>query len=124
MKKFVFERLKKKLRSTAGESLVEVLVSLLIAAMAILLLGQAVGVSVRMVRQSEDALEDYYTANNVLSARPGTAGDADVSMGEAEVVITWAGTGNSVSLGTDITVEYYVNQSAAGDVVISYGLKN
>lgn len=122
MKHPEFQTLRKKLRSTAGESLVEVLAALLIAGMAILMLGQAVGASVRMIRQSDERMTEYYAANNVLSVRPSVVQDPSVSTGTASVSVTWAGTATAADLGAELEVQYYVNQSVNGSEVVSYGL--
>lgn len=110
----------RKLKSTAGESLVEVLVSLLIAALAILLLGQTLDVSVNMVRRSGEAMEDYYAANNVLAAR----GWDDSA--KAVAVVTWADSNEVVDLGVgeELNVSYCVNENAVGSTVIAYGLSD
>ena len=104
--------LKRKLSSRAGETLIEVLAALLISALAILMLSQAVASSVRLITKSEKVMGDYYAANNELATR---AGRPD---GYAHVTMTVDG----MRLGDDLTVEYYVNDSAAGAAVVSYGL--
>ncbi len=104
--------LKRKLSGNSGETLVEVLAALLISALAILMLSQAVASSVRLITNSERAMTDYYTANNELAVRDGG------SDGSARVTMTVDG----MRLGDDLTVEYYVNDSAAGAAVVSYGL--
>lgn len=117
-----FRNLKKKLKSTAGESLIEVLVSLLIAGLAILMLGQIVGVSVRMIRRSNETMTEYYSANNVLSVMAPVGGSSSVARGRASVSVTWAGSGVEVNLGVNPDVEYYANQSIGGSEVVSYSL--
>lgn len=103
----------KKVKDTSGETLIEVLAALLISALAILMLGQAVGSSVRMIRNSEDFMNEYYTANNVLAVRAGGAA------GSAEVVITVEGE----PVSDELWVDYYVNEIGS-DTVVSYGLRN
>ena len=53
--------IRKKLHSRRGESLTEVLISVLIAALASTLLAGMVSASVRMIQSSSAALQDYYT---------------------------------------------------------------
>lgn len=115
-----FKSLRKKLGSTAGESLVEVLVSLLIAALAILLLGQSVSASVNMIRNSGKAMEDYYAAANVLAERP----SGSVMSGEAtvSVICTWEGEIMPDYPAAEYAVGYYVNQEDGSHKVVSYGL--
>ena len=119
-----FMRLRKKLESTAGESLVEVLVSLLIAALAILMLGQSVSASVRMIRNSGSVLEDYYAAVNVLAERPSDVEHPAVTSGEALVSITCKRDGNGIAdyPSTTQSVKYYVNQASDSNQVVSYGI--
>ena len=51
----------KKLRSTAGESIGETLVALLISALALVMLAGAVSSASNIITRSNDAMNDYYT---------------------------------------------------------------
>jgi len=125
MKCHKFRRLREKMRSTAGESLVEVLIALLIAAAAILMLGQSVSASVNMIRNSGRAMEDYYAAANILAERPADVENSSVTSGMASVSITctWDGEAMPDDVGLDPDVRYYVNL-AGGEKVVSYGIAN
>ena len=103
--------IREKMSANAGETLVEVLASLLISALAILVLAQAVASSVRLITKGEEAMGAYYAANNVLAERKGSPD------GSVHVTMTVDG----VPLGDDLTVDYYVNDSAAGAAVVAYG---
>ena len=59
----------KKLRSTAGESIGETLVALLISALALVMLAGAVSSASNIITRSNDAMNDYYR---------------DIGMGETE----------------------------------------
>ncbi len=51
----------KKLRSTAGESIGETLIALLISALALVMLAGAVSSASNIITRSNDAMNDYYT---------------------------------------------------------------
>ncbi len=63
----------KKLKSRGGESLTEVLVSVLISAVALTMLASMISASTGMVKQSREKLDDYYTNNNGLVTHTGTS---------------------------------------------------
>lgn len=56
----------KKLRANAGESLTEVLISVLVAALGVTLFLSAYLASGRMLRQGEEQMESYYDSRNQL----------------------------------------------------------
>ncbi len=58
--KSLLASLRKKLKSTSGETIVETLVSVLISALALLLLSTAIGTSVNIVLSSKTHMEEYY----------------------------------------------------------------
>ena len=58
--KSMLPSLRKKLKSTSGETIVETLISVLISALALLLLSTAIGTSVNIVRSSKTHMESYY----------------------------------------------------------------
>lgn len=60
-----------KLKSNAGESIGEVLVALLIAALALTMLASVIYTSSRMINESKTMLGEYYTANQDLEKRTG-----------------------------------------------------
>lgn len=58
-----------RLRSRRGETLTEVLVSTLIAAVALTMLASMVTTGARLVTQSRDRLAEYYETGNTLAAQ-------------------------------------------------------
>ena len=58
---------KKRLRSSRGESIAEVLVSLLISAVALVMLASMISASSRMISESRDSFAEYYERNNRLT---------------------------------------------------------
>ncbi|MCR5294087.1 MAG: hypothetical protein K6E30_02775 [Lachnospiraceae bacterium] len=59
-------RIKRKLKSSSGESIVEVLVALLISALALTMLAGMVTASQRIITRSEQVLKAYYSSENAL----------------------------------------------------------
>ena len=55
------KKMLKKLRSTAGESIGETLIALLISALALGMLAGAVSSASNIITRSNDAMNDYYT---------------------------------------------------------------
>ena len=58
----------KKLRSKAGESISETLISLLVASLALVMLAGAISSASAMITKSKDKLGDYYRENEKLAA--------------------------------------------------------
>ena len=67
----VTKRAKRKLRSNRGDSLAEVLIALLIAAVALVMLASMINASANMIGRSKVFMSDYYTAGNDLNTKPG-----------------------------------------------------
>ena len=97
----------KKLKSRGGESLTEVLVSLLISAVALTMLASMISASTGMVKQSREKLDDYYTNNNGLVTHTGTSvsGFAEFSTEVGKVYDQ---------------VSYLENDESIGHAVIAY----
>lgn len=80
------QKIAAKARSQAGETLAETLISLLVAALALVMLAGAVAAAGRIVDRSKTAMKDYYTADAKVAGRtgsgtPGTATLAVVAEG-------------------------------------------
>jgi hypothetical protein len=67
-------RLSSKLKSTAGESIAEVLIALLIAALALTMLASVISTSARIITSSKAAMNAYYQKRNGLDAGTSTSG--------------------------------------------------
>ena len=81
----MMKKLKKKLNSRAGESIGETLLSLLIAALALVMLAGAISASSNVITSSRDKLEKYYTENEkdtgvVKMTSSGTAADEGIAI--------------------------------------------
>lgn len=65
-------KIQNRLRSRRGESLTEVLVGLLIAALSITMMAGAITSSVNMIRSSSSRMQNYYEQNNRLEEQTTT----------------------------------------------------
>ena len=63
------KRIKRRLRSQNGETIAEVLIALLISAIALMMLAQMVGNSTGLIVRSEETMDEYYEAVNPLADR-------------------------------------------------------
>jgi hypothetical protein len=66
------KRIAAKLKGNAGESLAEVLISLLIAALALTMLASVISTSARIITKSKAMMKDYYDASDELVEGAGT----------------------------------------------------
>lgn len=101
---------KKKLRSRAGETLAETLAALLIATIGLTMLASMITSSARLITKSRSVLSDYYTQNNELEKREGTAD-------RFEIVVQYPET--DISPET-VEVSYYENNKVGASPVIAY----
>lgn len=76
-----------KLRSNKGETIAEVLVGFLIVVVAIIMLASMILASTRLVDESRDDLEDYYTKGNLLTAAPEDEPNATVELKSGDNII-------------------------------------
>ena len=106
----------KKLQSTAGESIAETLVAVLIIALAMATLAGMITATMRMVKSSEGKLNEYYdTTNKDL--------ETFTNWKQGSVTITIPPesnqTGHTFNI-TSINVEYAENTTFESNHVISY----
>lgn len=109
-----------KLKGKAGESLAEVLIALLIAALAMTMLASVISTTARIVNESKTKIGKYYDANNTLESKPVTNSKATVTInplndsGEPVTTVT-------VNLKSGNEVVYlYENAEAGKTKVYSY----
>ena len=100
----------KKLTSTAGESISETLISLLVASLALLMLAGAVSSATGMITKSRTKLEKYYESNyKLVTVSDSTPGQVTIqSTGLTDQVIPIQYTQNT-EFG-DKTVVSYIRQ--------------
>ena len=108
MKKLL-QDMKAKLRGRAGESIAEVLVALLISAVALVMLASMISASTNMIQRSREQLAEYYAQNNVLTTQPtdGTAGKAKFVKKDGTATLS-------------IDVKYAINDKLGMGTVVAY----
>ena len=111
MKRMMFGRsLRRKIRSRAGETITEVLVSLLISVVALVMLAGMISAAARLIKTSEAKMETYYGANNALVSAPsGSASDATMTIRNSDD-----------SINMTVAIQYYANTTVANKPVIVY----
>ena len=118
----VRKEIKGKLRNRAGETIAETLVSVLIAAVALMMLAQMISATISMVKTSEEKVDAYYRANEALTTLTAVQG-ANVSSSAGSVSFTVS---DDVTEGLNIpaqavTVYQNLNYSDAKRTVCAYG---
>ena len=102
-------------RGTRGESLVEVLTSIVIGGLALLMLGMAISSASRMAIDSREAMTDYYQASNAIASGSAT------SLGTGTVALTQDGASVAlVSSGESIAAAYYQSDGLGSATVVLY----
>lgn len=103
-------------RGVRGESLVEVLTSIVIGGLALLMLGMAISTASHMAMDSRNAMSNYYQAGNAIASGSATElGDGAVSLAQGE--------GKSlklVSSDESIQATYYRGGALGSDTVVFY----
>jgi hypothetical protein len=119
----MLEKLKQKLQSRAGESIGETLVSLLIAALALVMLAGAISASSGVIMKSRDKLNDYYSANEEASGVVKmTSGGSTVTDG---ITIKDTIEDNTRAISDQsFKVTYYKNDKFGKKTVVAYELSD
>ena len=78
------KRIKAKLQSNAGESIGEVLIALLIAALALTMLASVITTTARLIKESRTHMDDYYDASNLLASK---SSGTNIAVGAVKVEI-------------------------------------
>lgn len=84
MKRRVLQRL----QSKAGESIAEVLVALLIAAVALMMLASMISSTVSIVNKSKIKMDDYYTNNTVLELQTAPKETVSITIGSSDGAVS------------------------------------
>ncbi len=118
------KRMLEKLRSRRGDSLAEVLVAMLISAVALVMLASMIASSSRMILRSRESMEEYDAANNVLASMPDTVPAVVNTVTKASNVELNVKNADSEtvrlrSAGGDL-VTVYENAGYAGKTVVAY----
>ncbi len=108
----------RKLKNNSGESLAETLISLLIAAVALVMLAATIAASAGIISKGRNKLNDYYSENE-KSAGIVKMTDSGEETGATETVVISAD-GENDYLSESVKVEYYKNTEIGMTPVISY----
>ena len=73
-------KLMQRLRSQAGESITEVLVAVLIAALSLTMLALMISSTVSMVNTGKTKMNEYYTGSEVLEIQPAAGSSVTVTI--------------------------------------------
>ena len=104
-----------RINSQVGESISETLISLLIAALALVMLAGAISSASGVILKSKDKLDKYYSANEKSDGVVKmTGGSSVVSDG-----ITITDTSNSIS-PQSFQITYYKNDEFSSKPVVAY----
>lgn len=110
-------KLKNKLKSKKGETITETLVSVLIAAAAMILFASMITSSQRILQKSENIMNAYYDGETKMEEVMAAGGTADgIKFGNGEVTIKPTigalsyGISNKHKDGKKISVSYATNQ--------------
>lgn len=99
------DRMARKLKSRAGESIAETLIGLLIASLALVMLAGAIATATRLVLTSKDKMDRYYLADGAMASHDGASTRSSVKLTDAD------GTVNQT-----MHVEIYTNNVFANPV--------
>ena len=112
------ECFRRSLKNSRGESLVETLVAILVGALAMTLLASMIVTSTRLTQESSKTIDEYYASNNLVAAK---SDDGKVT-GEGTIVLNDKDGFPKYlrSDGSDVKVEYYVNNADSKNPVVAY----
>ena len=120
----VFKRLvSAKVRSQRGESIIEAIVSTLIAGLALLMLATVIAASTKMTVDSRTKMDEYYANSNdnavAAAGASGTSGTVKVTLATGATVAMLPGANSSGELG----VTFYTLDGSTDGSMIAYSLK-
>ncbi|MBR2528032.1 MAG: hypothetical protein IKE58_06155 [Blautia sp.] len=111
--------MKKKLNSQAGETIAETLISLLIAALALVMLAAAMSTSSGIIVRSREKLDEYYSANEEDSGV--VIKKIGAGIGTGDIIVTDS---SSVIKEQNYPITYFKNDQFSKKPVIAYEMKN
>ena len=108
----------KKLKSTSGESIAETLVSVLIAAFALLMLAGTVNTASGLITKGQKKMSEYYNANNILATQDEDANGTPLN---SITISTISGDGINFSISVEGKIYKPTGESTLGsDKLMSY----
>jgi len=108
------QRIGRLLKSSRGDSIAEVLIALLISAVALVMLASMISSSTSMTDSSKKKIENYYVSTNSLIGNGKSAGTGTVNL-----VVSGEST-----VKTSFSVDYYVNNEINKHPVITFEKTN
>lgn len=118
-------KLKNKLKSKKGETITETLVSVLIAAAAMILFASMITSSQRILQKSESIMAAYYDGETKMEAAMATGGTTGKSTtGTAKAAVGTEGAGEAKSGGTTGKVKPGTVTIKPTKGELSYGINN
>lgn len=102
-----------KLRSTAGESLAETLLAVLVIAVAAIVLATMISSTASMIKRSEAKMDEYYKQNEILETFP----DGGVTSGTISISVSDTSDTYSIS---SIPINYVQNDKLSRYTVTAY----
>jgi len=118
-------KLKKKLRSQAGETIAEVLIAMLVSVLALTMLAVMISSTLSMVNKSKLKMNDYYDANRVLEIQPADSDNASVTVSTGKISIQSDGDMSVNKLNvTGIDVKLYKNDTFSNPVYAYCGTES
>ncbi len=109
--------IRKRLRSRAGETITEVLVSVLIAALGMTLLAGMISAASKMITDSKKSTETYVNAENILATQPDSLEGTDVHVDIRDDTVTLSQPLNNA--GNEVPVVTYT-VTVKNSSVVSY----
>lgn len=118
-------KLKKRIRSRAGESIAEVLIAVIISALALSLLAGMIYGAKRLVETSKADTQNYVQAENLLSTHKGSAdlvvsGDSNVSVTRSGSSVKLTDSGAGSNSAVPVTTYTIIDSRPS---VVSYKVK-
>ena len=113
----MFKEIARKTGNERGETLIEVLVSLLIICVCLVMLARSISAAIADIDISKEKMNEYYIANNALST-----GLSDAEYEEGSINITSAGSPLKLIKGmsSTVSVKFYTNDVFEDAKVFAY----
>lgn len=105
---------RRKLRSTAGESIAETLIAVLISALALVILAGAISATARIIIDSDNAMGRYYDMDANLATHSDASSTLNVTISRTD------SEGNLTPIDFYSGVDYYENNAFANRTVVAY----
>ena len=118
------QRMKKKIKSNMGDSIAEVLIALLIAAVALVMLASMINASANMITRSATFMNNYYSTSNTLNTKTGaTSSDAPTKGIKVELTFP-AEEGATPQKATKTYSVLYQKEELQNETIVSFWKKD